>query len=380
MPDGSTLLFLPLAHAFARIIQVGCLESGVTLGHSANISNLVPELQRSGPRSCSPCRGCSRRSTTARSSRPPQSPAKSLIFAPRPRRRSPTARRSTPGRRQRPGAGLTLRHAVSTGWCTGSCARRRRPGQYAVSGGAALGERLGHFFRGVGITILEGYGMTETDRGRDGQPAEPEQDRDGRAAGARRQHQDRRRRRDPGQGADGLPRLLAQRRGDHGRTGRRGLAPHRRHRLARRRGLPADHRPEEGADRHGRREERRAQRARGPAAREPADQSVHGGRRQPAVYRLPDDPRRGDPRYWKQAARQAGRRHAADLQTIPTCSPTCSRRSTTPTRRSPGPSRSSGSGCWTPTSPSSGQLTPSLKLRRSVVAKDFAADIEALYS
>ncbi len=33
---------------------------------------------------------------------------------------------------------------------------------YAVSGGAPLGERLGHFFRGVGITILEGYGLTET--------------------------------------------------------------------------------------------------------------------------------------------------------------------------------------------------------------------------
>jgi long-chain acyl-CoA synthetase len=34
--------------------------------------------------------------------------------------------------------------------------------QFAVSGGSALGERLGHFFRGVGITILEGYGLTET--------------------------------------------------------------------------------------------------------------------------------------------------------------------------------------------------------------------------
>jgi long-chain acyl-CoA synthetase len=33
---------------------------------------------------------------------------------------------------------------------------------YAVAGGSALGERLGHFFRGVGITILEGYGLTET--------------------------------------------------------------------------------------------------------------------------------------------------------------------------------------------------------------------------
>ena len=34
--------------------------------------------------------------------------------------------------------------------------------QFAVSGGAALAERLGHFFRGAGITILEGYGLTET--------------------------------------------------------------------------------------------------------------------------------------------------------------------------------------------------------------------------
>jgi long-chain acyl-CoA synthetase len=34
--------------------------------------------------------------------------------------------------------------------------------QYAVSGGAPLGERLGHFYRGIGLTILEGYGLTET--------------------------------------------------------------------------------------------------------------------------------------------------------------------------------------------------------------------------
>jgi long-chain acyl-CoA synthetase len=37
--------------------------------------------------------------------------------------------------------------------------------EYAVSGGAPLGARLGHFFRGVGVTILEGYGLTETTAG-----------------------------------------------------------------------------------------------------------------------------------------------------------------------------------------------------------------------
>src|SRR3712207_9294404 len=32
----------------------------------------------------------------------------------------------------------------------------------AISGGAPLGERLGHFFRGIGVTVYEGYGLTET--------------------------------------------------------------------------------------------------------------------------------------------------------------------------------------------------------------------------
>ena len=41
---------------------------------------------------------------------------------------------------------------------------RDRGGQcaFAISGGAPLGERLGHFYRGAGVTILEGYGLTET--------------------------------------------------------------------------------------------------------------------------------------------------------------------------------------------------------------------------
>jgi long-chain acyl-CoA synthetase len=33
---------------------------------------------------------------------------------------------------------------------------------YAISGGAPLGDRLGHFYRGIGFTVLEGYGLTET--------------------------------------------------------------------------------------------------------------------------------------------------------------------------------------------------------------------------
>src|SRR5205085_2668707 len=40
----STLLFLPLAHVFARLIQVGCVAKRVVLGHTADIKNLLPDL------------------------------------------------------------------------------------------------------------------------------------------------------------------------------------------------------------------------------------------------------------------------------------------------------------------------------------------------
>ncbi|MBC7375741.1 MAG: AMP-binding protein, partial [Frankiales bacterium] len=42
--DGSTLLFLPLAHVFARLIQVGCVESGARMGHTADIKNLLADF------------------------------------------------------------------------------------------------------------------------------------------------------------------------------------------------------------------------------------------------------------------------------------------------------------------------------------------------
>ena len=42
--DASTLLFLPLAHVFARIIEVGCVQNGVRLGHTANLADLLADL------------------------------------------------------------------------------------------------------------------------------------------------------------------------------------------------------------------------------------------------------------------------------------------------------------------------------------------------
>ena len=86
----------------------------------------------------------------------------------------------------------------STSWSTPSCAPRWAARcACAVSGGAPLGARLGHFFRGIGVTILEGYGLTETTAGATVNLPAQHEDRHGRPARSRRTVADRRRRRDP---------------------------------------------------------------------------------------------------------------------------------------------------------------------------------------
>lgn len=67
---------------------------------------------------------------------------------------------STP---QGPSLGLKLRHKLFDKLVFGKLrAVLGGRGEFAISGGAPLGERLGHFYRGIGFTVLEGYGLTET--------------------------------------------------------------------------------------------------------------------------------------------------------------------------------------------------------------------------
>jgi len=159
----STLLFMPLAHSFARIIQVGCLESGAILGHwpdTATVARGLPEFQPTFllavPRVFEKVYNTAQQQVS-------ESKARSRIF----RAAVETAIAwSTSRDADGPGGAgqvLRLRHALFDRLVYAKL-RAAVGGKvaYAVSGGAPLGERLGHFFRGAGITILEGYGMTET--------------------------------------------------------------------------------------------------------------------------------------------------------------------------------------------------------------------------
>jgi long-chain acyl-CoA synthetase len=164
VPGASTLLFLPLAHAFARIIQVGVLEAGVILGHWPEIATLADGLAEFHPTFLLAVPRVFEKAYHSAQRQASGSKATARIFAAAAQAAiawSEASGGAAAGRRA--GPALRLRHALS-GRLVYAKVRAAVGGkvQYAVCGGAPLSERLGHFFRGAGITVLEGYGLTET--------------------------------------------------------------------------------------------------------------------------------------------------------------------------------------------------------------------------
>ncbi|MGA8845178.1 MAG: AMP-dependent synthetase/ligase, partial [Nocardioides sp.] len=155
----STLLFLPLAHVFARIIQVGAIKSRVRLGHTSDIRQLSATLQSFEPTFVLAVpRVFEKVFNTA--SQKARVAGRGNLFD----RAADTAIAYSKGlERGRVSLAVRARHAVFDRLVYGKL-RNALGGRctYAVSGGAPLGERLGHFYRGIGLTILEGYGLTET--------------------------------------------------------------------------------------------------------------------------------------------------------------------------------------------------------------------------
>ena len=145
---------------FARIIEIGCLEAGAVLGHWPNSGTLAEGLREFRPTFLLAVPRVFEKVYNTAQQQASASPAKARIFAAA--AATAIAYSEALGSGQ-PGAALQVRHALFDRLVYAKL-RSAVGGQvrYAVSGGAPLGERLGHFFRGVGITVLEGYGMTET--------------------------------------------------------------------------------------------------------------------------------------------------------------------------------------------------------------------------
>ncbi|MGC5362460.1 AMP-dependent synthetase/ligase [Streptomyces sp. DT24] len=156
----SILLFLPAAHVFGRLVEVAAVMAPIRLGCVPDIKNLTDELASFRPTLILGVPRVFEKVYNAARAKA-QADGKGKIFD----RAAETAiaysrALSTP---QGPSIGLRLRHLVFDKLVY----RKLRAvlggrGEHAISGGAPLGERLGHFYRGIGFTVLEGYGLTES--------------------------------------------------------------------------------------------------------------------------------------------------------------------------------------------------------------------------
>jgi long-chain acyl-CoA synthetase len=158
-PDNSVLLFLPLAHVLARIVQCCCVYQRITLGHTSDVKNLVTELGEFRPTFVLAVPRVFERVYNAAKQKA-HAEGKGRIFDLADATAAEWSRALDTGR-----AGLALRakHALFD-QLVYSKLRAALGGRCraAISGGAPLGERLGHFFRGIGVSVYEGYGLTET--------------------------------------------------------------------------------------------------------------------------------------------------------------------------------------------------------------------------
>ncbi len=159
-PGASTLLFLPLAHVFARFIEVLCVVGKARMGHSADIKNVLEDFAGFQPTFILAVPRVFEKiynSTEARTA----AEGKGKVFL----RAATVAIAYSEALDTEAGPGLLLRiqHRLFDRLVYAKL-RAAMGGKvtHAVSGGAPLGTRLGHFYRGIGLIVLEGYGLTET--------------------------------------------------------------------------------------------------------------------------------------------------------------------------------------------------------------------------
>ncbi|MEU0627456.1 AMP-dependent synthetase/ligase [Streptomyces sp. NPDC005989] len=158
--DCSVLLFLPAAHVFGRLVEVASVMAPIKLGCVPDIKHLTDELASFRPTLILGVPRVFEKVYNAARAKA-QADGKGKIFDKA--ANTAIAYSRALGTPQGPPLGLKLKHKLFDRLVYSKLrAVLGGRGEYAISGGAPLGERLGHFYRGIGFTVLEGYGLTET--------------------------------------------------------------------------------------------------------------------------------------------------------------------------------------------------------------------------
>ena len=154
-----TIMFLPLAHVFARFISVLCVAVGATVAHTPDVKNLLPDLQSYKPSFILAVPRVFEK-VYNNSMLKAEDGGKGKIFHAGAKVAIEWSKADQAGKVP---LMLKVKHAVFDRILF-SKIREAMGGrvEHAVSGGAPLGDRLGHFFHGIGLRVLEGYGLTET--------------------------------------------------------------------------------------------------------------------------------------------------------------------------------------------------------------------------
>jgi long-chain acyl-CoA synthetase len=161
-PGGSTLLFLPVAHVFGRMVQIGSITAGLHLAHCSDLTKLPADLASFKPTFVLAVprifekifNGAEAKADAAGKGKIFHKAAEVAIAY----SKALDTKKISPLLKLQHGLFDKLVYAKIRAGLGGRV-------EAAISGGAPLGERLGHFYRGAGIRVLEGYGLTETTAG-----------------------------------------------------------------------------------------------------------------------------------------------------------------------------------------------------------------------
>ena len=161
-PGGSTLLFLPVAHVFGRMVQIGAITAGLHLAHCSDITKLPTDLGSFKPTFVLAVPRIFEKIFNGAESKA-EAAGKGKIF-------HKAVEVAVAYSIAMDGKGISPILKVQHALFDKLVYSKIRAGlggrvEAAISGGAPLGERLGHFYRGAGIRVLEGYGLTETTAG-----------------------------------------------------------------------------------------------------------------------------------------------------------------------------------------------------------------------